>query len=457
MKIITNNTSQYIKDTSKEYSIYVCSTRAIPSIEDGLKNGQRMALWLLRNKAEKIKTSALSGMLAAEKIYVHGEASANNAIGLLAAPYKNNVPLIHGIGQFGSRLSPVDGIGAPRYTEVKRSKIAEQILYNDIKDVPMEENYDGSTMQPKHFLPLIPTVLLNGIEGVAVGWSTSILPRSLDSIIDATIDAVKNKRNIECPKPYHQKYDCTYDDLGDNKWQINGKLDIVNTTTVRITELPPTLSAEKFTKRLIDMEEDGLITDFDEHSTDCIDIEIKLKRSTTSKWKNKEEDALKFFKLSEKVTERIIVVGWGGTTIKHYEDPVDLIREFVDFRLKVYETRYTRLLSETEYDVVYWRVLKALFEHGFTKKLGTFKNKLDLENEIGTIAKKDKLEPDQKQIERISSLPTYRWTADFETYIKTEIKRCEADIKQYQDILKDPKKIKTIYIKELTELKKLKI
>ena len=68
-------TSEYILETSKDYSIYVCSNRAIPSVTDGLKDGQRKAMWLLRNKTEKIKTFSLSGEMISSGLYLHGDAS----------------------------------------------------------------------------------------------------------------------------------------------------------------------------------------------------------------------------------------------------------------------------------------------------------------------------------------------------------------------------------------------
>jgi hypothetical protein len=76
---------------------------------------------------------------------------------------------------------------------VKRSKAAEAFLYTDLPNVPLVKNYDGSNMQPEHFLPLIPTVLLNGIVGVAVGFSTAILPRALKDVVKATQDVLEGR------------------------------------------------------------------------------------------------------------------------------------------------------------------------------------------------------------------------------------------------------------------------
>jgi DNA gyrase/topoisomerase IV subunit A len=295
---LLSSTSDYILNTSREYSIYVCSTRAIPSVIDGLKDGQRVALWLLRNRAEKLKTSALSGLMAYERLYVHGDVSANNAIGLLAAPYKNNVPLIEGLGQFGSRVAPVDGIGAPRYTEVRRAQSAQLLLYRDLDLVPLKDNYDGSNKQPVHFLPLIPLVLLNGVEGVAVGWSTSILPHRLKDLIQATQDALRGKK-IKTIAPHFERYDIDIKNVGQSQWEFHGKVTIEDTSTVHISELPPGLSIDKFNAFLSKLEEDDQIVSYTEGSTEVIDVTVKFKRGSIKNWTPAK--AVEFFKIKEKV------------------------------------------------------------------------------------------------------------------------------------------------------------
>jgi DNA gyrase/topoisomerase IV subunit A len=444
--------SKYLLDTSREYAIYTCDTRGIPSVIDGLKTSQRIALWLLRNKAEKVKTVGLAGQMAAEKLYVHGDASAHGAINLLAAPFKNNVPLIEGLGEFGSRIKP-DGIGAPRYTEVRRSKAAESFLYSDLPNVPMKKNYDGSNMEPQHFLPLIPTVLLNGVIGVAVGFSTNILPRSLKEVVQATLDVVKGKK----PKkiiPAWSAYDVSVKEIGPNQYEIRGKAEIENTSTIKVTELPPGLSLDDFRKRLIKMEDDDLISDFEDHSAETINIEVRCKRGSLKGWT--EQKAIDFLKLKEKVTERIVVLDWNLTGIRVYDDPLELVKDFVQFRLGIYVERYKRLLDEANYDLVYWKLLKALFENGFTKKLGTFKNKAAVVAEVQAGAKKAKLKPDESQIDRATGLPTYRWTVEFKAEVEKRIAEIEANIIEYKLNLDKPERIKAIYAAELEEVKKLK-
>lgn len=444
--------SDFILNTSRSYSLYVCENRAIPSVIDGLKTSQRIALWLLRNRADKVKTVGLSGEMASSKLYVHGDASANGAINLLAAPYKNNVPLIDGLGEFGSRIKP-DGIGAPRYTEVRRSKAAEAFLYTDLPNVPLEPNYDGSNMQPKHFLPLIPNVLLNGVIGVAVGFSTNILPHALKDLVQATLD-VANGKEPKKMLPSWANYNVSVRGIGPNQYEITGKVEIVNTSTIRVTELPPGLDLDDFRKRLIKMEDDDLITDFDDHSAEWINIEIRMKRGSLKGWT--EQKCIDFLKLKQTVTERIVVLDWDQQSIRTYADSLELVKDFVQFRLGVYVERYQRLLSEADHDLVYWKLMKALFENGFTKKLGTFADKAAVTAEVESAAKKAKLKPDAHQIERATGLPTYRWAVDFKGEVEKKIAEIEDSIREYRLNLDKPERIRAIYVSELEDLKKLK-
>lgn len=447
--------SEYLLSTSKEYAIYVAQTRAIPRVQDGLKSGQRAALFLLCNRAEKLKTVALGGQMAAVKIFVHGEASATNSINLLAAVYKNNCPLIKGHGQFGSRVSPVDGIGSARYTEVQRSKYAEAFLYTDMELAPQQANYDDTYFSSSYFLPLIPTVLLNGIAGVAVGFSTEILPRSLNGLIQASQDALAEKKTLRGLVPHFERYDITVKTVGLNQYEFYGKARIEDSSSVRIVELPPGIDIVAFRKKLNVMEELEQIQSYQDRSTENIDILVKFKRGSVKDWK--EEDAIAFFKLREKTTERITVVNWDGLSIKTYDDPTTLVREFVQWRLGWYTTRFEKLRDDASHELIYWRLLKALFDNGFTKKLGTFPNKAAMAVAVEAVAKKAKLILGEGHLDRALSLATYRWTKEFEAEVGQKITSIEADITEYISTIASPEKLKSIYMAELEALKKLKL
>jgi DNA gyrase/topoisomerase IV subunit A len=450
---MTQNSSNYILDTSREYSIYVCESRAIPKVTDGLKDAQRKALWLVKSKAEKIKTVSLAGEMISSGLYLHGDASAAGAISMLAAPYVNNVPLLDGIGSFGTRVAPVDGIGAPRYTYVKRGKAALELMFPDMDIVPVKENYDGSTIEPQHFLPLIPTVLLNGVSGIAVGWSTEILPRSFKSLIDATI-AILDGKTIKRIPPSYELYNVGVKHLEENSWEFTGKLEIVDTSTIKITELPPELTLEKFKERLNTYEDENRISTYTDRSTDTIDITIKMARGTVKGWS--ESRAIEYFKLKQKKSERIVVIDWNNTSIRQYENAEQLVKDFVAWRLEWYKTRYEHKLTKDDYELGFWKGVKACFDDKLPARLGSIKSRADLDADVRVVAEAKKVILDDKRIDRIVNLPAHRWTKDAYADVLAKIKELEANIKDYKAILKDPERRKSIYREELETLKKVK-
>ena len=441
-------TSQFIKDISRDYSIYVCQSRGIPMISDGLKDAQRKGLFVIKGKTDKIKTISLSGEMLSSNIYLHGDASAAETLSHMAAPYCNNVPLLHGIGAFGTRVGPADW-GAPRYTYLKKSVYTESLIYADYDIIPLKDNYDGSVQEPKHFLPLIPLVLLNGVSGIAVGWSTDILPRDLNDIIDATIAAIDNKPVTKLI-PTFAYLDTTAKHLGDNAWQFTGKVRIEG-STVFVDELPPDLSLEKFKARLNLMEEEGKIQTYIDRSTKVISIEVRFKRGTIAGW-----DATKvieFLKLRSKTTERIVVLDWDGTNIKQYATAEDVVCEFVEWRVTWYAARYQRLIDEDTYSLNFNLALKACIAAGLPAFLPKAADKAEITNQIQRITNGFKL--DDSQRDRIVSLPSYRWAKNSQAEIDAEIDKLTTRINKHMDILSDSKKMRKIYRDEVMALRKL--
>jgi DNA gyrase subunit A len=166
------------------YSMAVLVGRAIPSLTDGLKPAQRRVLtamkWLgLKPDGKYMKSARVEGETMG-KLHPHG--GAYGVMVTLAAPWNNNLPLIDGQGNWGSS---VDGAAASRYTEAKVSPFAWDCLLSDSDTWVTTENYDGSLQEPSELNTKVPTVLLNGQDGIGVGFATKIPPHSLRDICDA--------------------------------------------------------------------------------------------------------------------------------------------------------------------------------------------------------------------------------------------------------------------------------
>jgi DNA gyrase subunit A len=182
----TINLTKQIKEDYLAYSMAVLIGRAIPSLTDGLKPAQRRVLtamkWLgLKPDGKYMKSARVEGETMG-KLHPHG--SAYGVMVTLAAPWNNNLPLIDGQGNWGSS---VDGAAASRYTECKLSPFAWDCLLDDHDTWLTTENYDGSLQEPVELNAKVPTVLLNGQDGIGVGFATKIPPHSLRDICDAIV------------------------------------------------------------------------------------------------------------------------------------------------------------------------------------------------------------------------------------------------------------------------------
>ena len=441
-------TTDYIKSTSRDYSIYVCQTRGIPSVCDGLKDAQRKALFVIKPKGDKIKTISLAGEMISQNVYLHGDASAAETLSLMAAPYCNNVPLLQGIGAFGTKIGPTDW-GAPRYTYLKRNAQTDALVFTDYDIVPLKENYDGSVMEPKNYLPLVPMVLLNGISGIAVGWSTDILPRKLDDLIDATVAAIDGKP-IKTVVPTYDYLDCNVRNIAGNAWEFTGRARI-DGSTVWIEELPPNLSLEKFKERLNGLEDDDKIQTYIDRSTKAIKIEVRFKRGTINDWT--EETAIDFFKLRSRVTERLVVLDWNGNSVRQFETADQLITEFVQWRLGWYKVRFEKIIADLTYQRNWNLALKACIDGKLPEYLPKAADKSEIVAKVQKLC--NNINIDDDQIDRIASLPSYRWAKDAYNEIVSKIADLTARIAEHQALLADPKKQKDIYRKEVLALKKL--
>ena len=166
------------------YSMAVLVGRAIPSLYDGLKPAQRRVLTAMRMLGLKpdgkyMKSARVEGETMG-RLHPHG--GAYGVMVTLAAPWNNNVPFIAGQGNWGSS---VDGAAASRYTEAKLTAFAWECLLDHSETWVTTPNYDGSMQEPVTLDAKVPSLLLNGQDGIGVGFSTKIPPHSLRTVCDS--------------------------------------------------------------------------------------------------------------------------------------------------------------------------------------------------------------------------------------------------------------------------------
>jgi DNA gyrase subunit A len=172
-----------------DYAMSVIVGRALPDVRDGLKPVHRRVLygmWESGNRAGKpYKKSARIVGDVMGKYHPHGDSAIYDTVVRMAQPFSLRYPLVDGQGNFGS----IDGDtpAAMRYTEVRLTKLAEEMLKEDIdkETVDWDLNYDGSLVEPKVLPARVPNLLVNGSGGIAVGMATNIPPHNLGEVVDA--------------------------------------------------------------------------------------------------------------------------------------------------------------------------------------------------------------------------------------------------------------------------------
>lgn len=414
-------------------------SRAIPAATDGLKAGGRRVLWTARD-GKKHKSASLAGAT----MPIHPHASPEGAINTLAAPYGNNIPLFKGDGAFGTMLSP-KAYGASRYTSVSTSSFTDDVLFRDIEIVPMMENYDESTVEPVHFLPLVPITLINPASGIAVGYATNILPRSLDEVIAGQIVHLKGKGKIIEPMPTFHPIGATVSHTKQTDsgmaYYFRGEIVKQNTTTIRITKLPYNQTHEAVINELDTLIEKGIVSDYIDRSKNIINIEVKFKRGYIDSVK--EADLMKSLGLIAREIENLNILSFDGKSVWN-TNPVELIEQFTDWRLGWYVARYERLADLLKIDLQRYYDIRAAIKF----KVNSTASKTDSRSELKELL----TELGIVYIDYIADLPVYRFTEDERLKNEQRIADAEAMLLEYNSIINSEEKRKTIYITELQEV-----
>ena len=193
--IINVDLEDKMKDAYLDYSMSVIVSRALPDVRDGLKPVHRRILYGMEGLGlDPNKPTRKSARVVGEvmgKYHPHGDSAIYDALVRLAQDFSTRYPLAQGQGNFGS----IDGDdpAAMRYTEVRMSKIAKEMLRDINKNtVDFMPNFDEEEKEPIVLPSRFPNLLVNGSSGIAVGMATNMAPHNLNEAIDASIAYMKN-------------------------------------------------------------------------------------------------------------------------------------------------------------------------------------------------------------------------------------------------------------------------
>lgn len=189
------NIEEELKNSYLDYAMSVIVGRALPDVRDGLKPVHRRVLYAMNelkndfNKPYKKSARVVGDVIG--KYHPHGDSAVYDTIVRMAQPFSLRYMLVDGQGNFGS----VDGdsAAAMRYTEIRMSKIAHELLADlDKETVNYVPNYDGQEHIPEVLPTKVPNLLVNGASGIAVGMATNIPPHNLTEVVNGCIELIKN-------------------------------------------------------------------------------------------------------------------------------------------------------------------------------------------------------------------------------------------------------------------------
>ncbi len=296
---------QELKRSYLDYAMSVIIGRALPDVRDGLKPVHRRILygmWEQGNTAGKpYKKSARIVGDVMGKYHPHGDAAIYDALVRMAQPFSMRHVLVDGQGNFGS----VDGDNpaAMRYTEVRLSRLAEEMLGDDLEKqtVDWQPNYDGSLQEPVVLPARFPNLLVNGSSGIAVGMATNIPPHNLGEVIEACVALAKNPEiSLEdlmkhLPGPDFPTAAIIRGSEGIKKAYATGQGSVQvqaraviehhpkgGKTAIVITELPFQVNKAKLVERIAELVQskdiEGISDLRDESDRDGIRVVVELKR-----------------------------------------------------------------------------------------------------------------------------------------------------------------------------------
>lgn len=330
------------------FSIADCE-RSIPSAIDGFKPGHRKILFscFKRNLVRSLKVVQLAGYVSEHSAYHHGEQSLVQTIVAMAQNFvgSNNIPLLQQDGQFGTRLQGGKDHAAGRYIFTRLAQITRCVFHPADDFVVEYKDDDGLSVEPFHYIPVIPMALVNGTTGIGTGFSTNIPSYSPLDIIDNLHRLIRGEEVVPM-KPWYFGFTGAIEEREKGKFVSRGKYQIRADGVVAITELPVNVWTQNYKRFLEDLLEKEIVVQFREHNTDVtVDFEVFVHPHVLQQWVTHDlvEEKLQLREFIH--ATNIIAFNLDGQICK-YLDAESLLKEFYLIRLDYYQRRKDYLLGE---------------------------------------------------------------------------------------------------------------
>ena len=462
--------AEELRESYLDYAMSIIISRALPDVRDGLKPVQRRILFAMHElglgSGSKSRKSATVVGDTLGKYHPHSDIAVYDALVRMAQDFSLRYPLVKGQGNFGS----VDGdpAAAMRYTEVKLTPLAEELLEDLEKEtVDFIPNYDGTRAEPKYLPAKLPQLILNGTMGIAVGMATNILPHNLKEIADALIYLIDHSHaSVEDLMNLIKGPDFPTGGIIFGKQNIleayaNGKGKIIcrakteiiedKIKKIMITEIPYQVNkAELITHiaRLVEEKRIEGIKDLrDESDKEGLRIVIELKSNVVPK--RILNQLFKFTPLEKNFHLNMLALTESGLQ-PQVLSVKDILEEYVTHRKDIVKRRIEYLLKKAGERTHILEGLSKALDHidNIIKLIKASENKEDAQEKLMA-----KYHFSEIQANAILEMKLQNLAKLERKKVEEELAEKQKLIKEYILILKEPKRISNI-IKE--EIKKLK-
>lgn len=438
MKSITD----FLNNEYSSAAVYM-TYRSIPCCIDGLKNSHRKIVYTSKKKNLKnlTKVSVLASTAISESQYIHGDVSLQQVCVTLAKKYtgSNNLPVLLGNGNFGTRQ--MNDASAARYIFAQPQNYFNLLFKEEDDPGLISQMFEGDEIEPRFYTPTLPLVLINGSLGIGVGFSSNILCRDTNNMIEAIRQKMKNKEPSDSLFiPQWNGFKGSVIAEGPNKWSINGAMTL-NKKIAHITEIPIPYQLRDYLNILDKLEEDGIIekyVDLSDSKTDSFEFDVTLSVPESKKDFN---TIFKDLKLSNPITESLTCID-ENNAIREFDSPKDIFNHYYKVKIEYLKIRIANEIKRLE------------------KETSDLKQVRDFINGVidGTINLKDKkaaVETNLKNkgytiIDRLLAMPLYSITFEKAEEIR---KKYENKVKELEDMKKETPV--SIWKKDLIALEKV--
>lgn len=418
--------------------------RSLPHVVDGLKPSQRKVLYgtILRNA--EVKVAQLAGFVSDKACYHHGEMSLNQAIINMAQNFvgSNNINLLEPNGQFGTRLSGGKDSASPRYIWTQLSSITSKIFLRSDNPVLEYCKDDGIQVEPIHYLPIIPLLLVNGSQGIGTGYSCDFPCFNPKDLIQNIRRCLKNQPLIPMV-PWYRNFEGSIVNNG-KAFETIGCFELKDDDKIIITELPIWLWKDKFMETLNRLESDKKIDYYMDNCTDTkIHITIYMDPKVHQKMTvDKVIDMLKL-KTTKPVSISNMHAYDPNGKIKKYNSAEEIMEDFYQVRLQGYGKRKENLLTTMREQMVLLGAMIRFIEAKLSKKL-----KIDNISESKIVDKLSSLGLPKLKMNK--TIESYDYLLDMSQRSMTK-EKIEELRKKHKHHMEDIKKLEVMSLEDLWE------